>query len=297
MSPRGGETSFTIRGVVSSEGLSREERMFSQRLHNYRWNVTHPSDRRASNRRERGNAYLLTIRRQSLWPLPRCKLVNHVMRLSEITPTCPRGCQSTWGLSGSPDHPSDYDVRIAQRKTFYPLWHEVLFVISRVHQNREAGTPRLLSLRARYSKERSGWSRYAICNYDTCNVSGLSAFQFHAAPRGPIRRLTRAYTRQRNRWQFSRRNGASHSSVILNAILRARARVFRGNILRRRNSWNVSFNRFVSSSPWNRKENTSLGSLPRFCFRSENPEDAPNWPLTSHPARLRSLYVARRESR
>lgn len=106
-SPRRGLLRFA---ELSSGGLSREERMFSQRLHNYRWNVTRPSDRRASNRRERANAYPLTIRRQSLWPLPRRKLVNHVMRRSEITPTCPRGCQSTWGLSGSPDHPSDYDV-------------------------------------------------------------------------------------------------------------------------------------------------------------------------------------------
>jgi len=43
----------------------RDERVFSQRLHNYRRNVTRPSDR-AGNRCERGNAYSLTIRRQVL---------------------------------------------------------------------------------------------------------------------------------------------------------------------------------------------------------------------------------------
>jgi len=41
----------------------QEKRVFSQRLHNYQWNVTRPSDRRAGNQRERGNASTLTIRR------------------------------------------------------------------------------------------------------------------------------------------------------------------------------------------------------------------------------------------
>jgi len=94
------------------------------------------------------------------------------MRLSKITPTYSWGCQNTWRIKRFPWSSIRFmTFASARRKTFYPLWHEVLFIISRIHRSREAATLRLLYLHTCYSQERNAGSRYAICNYDTCVVS------------------------------------------------------------------------------------------------------------------------------